>query len=129
VIEMDDFNIFKIEYNWYEGEHSEVLIGKRVSIKEFEKDLIKAKQFAESLIGKKIKFGEYLGKGYRVECLPEFYAQILWYLTEKLGYIYCYYDENICYSVDDLLEKKIQITKFEKKIERKDIRDEPDTKN
>ncbi|RLE45802.1 hypothetical protein DRJ22_03535 [Candidatus Woesearchaeota archaeon] len=126
---MADFNIFRIEYNWYEGEHSETLVGKEVSIEEFEKDLIKAKQFAESLIGKKIKSGEYLGRGYRVECLLEFYEQILWCLTEKLGYIYCYYKEDIYYDIDDLPEKKIQITKFEKKIEKKEIRDKTDTKN
>ena len=66
-------NIFKIEYNWYEGEHWEILLGKDVEAKKFEEDLIKAKEFAESLMGNEIKEGDYLGKGYMVQCLPEFY--------------------------------------------------------
>jgi len=33
------------------------------------------KNFAENLKGKEIKDYNYLGKGYGVECLPEFYAQ------------------------------------------------------
>ena len=118
---MNDFNLFKIEYDWYEGEHYETLIGKKVSSEEFEKDLLKAKKFAEGLIGKKVKSGNYLGKGYSVECLPEFYEQITWYLTKKLGYIYCYYDNYVCYSVGDSQEKKISITRCKTKIEREDI--------
>ena len=90
----NEFNIFNIQYDWYEGEHDETLIGKKISIKEFETDLIEARKFAESLIGKKVKHEEFLGNGYSVECLPQFYEQILWYLTEKLRYIYCYYNEN-----------------------------------
>jgi len=118
---MRDFNIFKVEYDWYEGEHYETLVGKNVDLETFEKDLLKARDFAESLKGKEIKSGESLGKGYSVECLPEFYSQILWYLCEKLGYVYCSYDENTCYSVDDDFSKKISIVKEVKKTERKDI--------
>lgn len=47
-------NIFKIEYGWYEGEHEEVLLGKGVEREEFEKDLVKGKEFAESLIDKEV---------------------------------------------------------------------------
>lgn len=111
-------NIFKIEYNWYEGEHEEILLGKEVKHEEFEKDLINAKEFAESLIGKEIEEGEYLGKGYRVSCLPEYYEQIIWFLTEKLGYVVCYYDSDIDYDIDNNFDKKIEITKSERKTER-----------
>ncbi len=114
--------IFKIEYNWYEGEHSETLLGKNVKTDEFEKDLIKAQKFAESLIGKEIKNGEYLGKGYRVTCLPEYYEQIIWFLTTKLGYIDCDFDKDIKYAVDDDSNKKIQLSKAEKKTEWRDIK-------
>ncbi|MBU2590293.1 MAG: hypothetical protein KKB39_06030 [Nanoarchaeota archaeon] len=120
---MVDFNIFLIEYIWYEGEHKEVLIGKKVEEENFEKDLIKAKQFAESLIGKKIKCGkEYLGEGYSTECLPTFYEQILWFLTKKLGYIYCYYNEDINYEIDEEYDNKIQIIKHMKKKEIKKLK-------
>ena len=114
--------IFKIEYQWYEGEHDETLLGKNVEVDKFEKDLIKAKEFAESLIGKDIKEGEYLGKGYRVSCLPEYYEQIIWFLTTKLQYVECDYDNNIKYAVDDNSDKKIHLSKAEKKIERVDIK-------
>jgi len=118
---MADFNIFKVQYDWYEGEHWEILIGKAVDVQQFEKDVAEAKQFAEGLRGKKIEKGEYLGKGYRVECLPEFYEQILWYLVEKLGYQYCDYDDDAYYDVDDDIGKKIKVTKVEERIERKEI--------
>tara|TARA_Y100000310_G_C20086521_1_gene536290 strand:- start:18 stop:374 length:357 start_codon:yes stop_codon:yes gene_type:complete len=118
---MGELNIFKVEYDWYEGEHSEVLVGKNVNQEDFEKDLLKARDFAENLKGKKVESGETLGKCYRVECLPEFYEQILWYLCEKLSYVYCCYDENICYSVDDDFSKRISIIKEVKKTERKEM--------
>ena len=92
-----DFNIFKIEYDWYEGEHEETLLGKNIDKKKFEKDLIEAKKFAISLIGNEIKGKNYLGKGYSVECLPEFYEQIIWFLINKKGYIKCNFDENTGY--------------------------------
>tara|TARA_Y100000034_G_C6679721_1_gene298767 strand:- start:207 stop:533 length:327 start_codon:yes stop_codon:yes gene_type:complete len=102
-----------MEYDWYEGEHGEFLIGKSIDPREFKKDLLKAKGFAESLIGKKAE-DNHLGKGYRVECLPEFYEQILWYLTEKLGYIYCNYDGDTIYNVDE--ENGIKLTIYKNKI-------------
>lgn len=115
-------NIFKIEYNWYEDDHEEILLGKAIEREEFEKDILKAKEFAESLMGIEIKDGEYLGKGYHIDCLPEYYEQIIWFLTEKLGYIRCYYDSDIDYDVDDISNKKIGITKSEKKIERSELK-------
>ena len=118
---MADFNIFKVQYDWYDGEHQEILVGKAVEVQQFEKDLAKAKHFAESLRGKEVKKGGYLGKGYSVECLPEFYEQILWYLIEKLGYKYCDYDADAHYDVDDGAGKNIKITKVEKRAERKEI--------
>lgn len=120
---MNDFTIFKIEYDWYEGEHNEVLIGKKVSLEEFEKDLVEAKSFAESLKGKEVE-GAYLGKGYSVECLPQFYEQIIWYLTDKLGYLCCDYYKDITYTIDDENNgEDIVIRKSENKIEHKEIRD------
>lgn len=114
--------IFKIEYHWYEGEYDKTLIGKDVSDEEFEKDLIKAKEFAESLIGNEIKNGEYLGKGYKVSCLPEYYEQIIWFLKTKLGYVECDYDTDIKYAVDDDQDKKIHLSKSVKKVEWVDIK-------
>ena len=108
-----DFNIFKIEYDWYEGEHEEILLGKNIDKKKFEKDLIEAKNFALGLIGNEIKNKDYLGKGYSVECLPEFYEQIIWFLINKKGYIECYFDENTKYNIDDSSNKPINITKLE----------------
>jgi len=97
-------NIFKIYYDWYEGEHEETLVGKEVEKEQFLTDLIKAKDFAESMTGVKIDWNDkepYVGRGYVVECLPEYYEQIIWYLTNKLGYIDCCFDEDISYKVDD----------------------------
>ena len=123
VIKMANFNLFRIKYEWYEGDCGEILIGKKVSVEEFENELIKAKDFAKSLSGKKIKSGDYLGKGYRVECLPEVFEQILWYLTEKEEYIECSYDESVCYDIDDNQNKKVTITKLKKKTESKEVFD------
>jgi len=112
-----EFNIFKIEYTWYEEDYGKTLLCKNVERKEFEKDLIEAKNFAESLIGKKIKRADYLGKGYSVECLPEYYEQIIWFLIEKKGYSECIFDKDIIYSIDDSSNgKKIQIKRYEKEI-------------
>lgn len=118
---MAEFNIFKIDYDWYEGEHYETLLGKEVSTDEFEKDLIEAKKFAISLIGKEVK-RDYLGKGYSIECLPEFYSQIIWYLTNRLKYVSCKYDDDAAYAIsDDDSKSKITVTKSEKKTERKEL--------
>ena len=59
-------NIYKLCYSWYEGEYEEILLGKEVETKEFEQDLLKAREFAQSLIGIEIKDGDYRGKGYSV---------------------------------------------------------------
>jgi hypothetical protein len=112
-----DFTIFKIEYDWYEGEHREILLGKKTTRKRFENDLMKAREFAEGLIGKEVE-KDYLGKGYAVECLPEFYEQIIWHLTNKSGYIECEYDDSVEYSIDDDSCRRITLTKSEKKTER-----------
>lgn len=110
------FNIFKIEYNWCEGEHEETFMEKDVDKDQFERDLIKAKEFAESLMGKEVK-DNYLGKGYSVECLPEYYEQIIWFLTNKMGYIECYFDDNISYHVDDNNNGKgMELIRFEKDV-------------
>ena len=111
---MTELNIFKVEYYWYEGEHEETLLIKDIKKEEFEKDLLEAKKFAEKLKGIEIKEGEYLGKGYKIECLPEFYEQIIWFLTEKKAYKECQLNEDISYIIDDDSNKEIEITKNEK---------------
>lgn len=114
-------NIFKIEYYWPEDEHGVAYLGKDVSQEEFEKDLIKAREFAESLIGKKVDV-DYLGKGYSLECLPEFYEQIIWFLVEKLNYVECDINDDISYYIDDNSNnKKIGITKSEKQIKNSEL--------
>lgn len=114
------FNIFKIEYNWCEGEHEETFLGKNVDEREFDKDLIKAKNFAKSLLGKNIETWDYLGKGYTIECLPKYYEQIIWFLVDKMKYIECYFNNDIFYRVgsDEMTKDKIELTKFNKKIKR-----------
>jgi len=116
-----EHSLFKIEYDWYEGEHGETLVSKNVKAEEFEKDLIEAKDFALSLRDKKISEGNYLGKGYRVECLGEYYEQIIWFLVNKKEYTEIYYDQDIGYKVDDFNSNKIEITKFEKTINSKEL--------
>jgi len=113
--------IFKIQYNWYEGEYDDALLGKDVEKVEFERDLVKAKDFAISLLGKESRE---LGKGYRVECRPEYYQQIIWYLEEKLGYVRCWMDDYVYYDVDDnhSPEEKISVIKSERKVERNNLK-------
>ena len=115
---MTEHNIFKVEYYWYEGEHEEVFLAKGVNEEDFEKDLLEAKDFAEKLKGVKIKEGKYLGKGYNIECLPEFYEQIIWFLIKKKQYKECQLNEDILYIIDDDSNKEIEITKNEKTTKR-----------
>ncbi len=110
-------NIFKITYTWYEGEFQETYLGKEIKKDSFEKDLIEAREFAKSLLGVKIENQEYLGKGYSVECLPEFYNQIIWFLIKKKNYVECSLDDSD-YSIDEDFKKKIVIEKLDKKISR-----------
>ncbi|MDD5133575.1 MAG: hypothetical protein PHD81_00565 [Candidatus Nanoarchaeia archaeon] len=113
-----NLNIFKIEYDWHEGEHEETLLTKEIEREGFEKDLVEAKKFAESLISKKeIKTGEKrLGKGYYMGCTPEYYEQIIWFLINKKGYIECYFDKGVTYFIGDETNKKIEVIKSEKEI-------------
>ena len=119
---MTDINVFKVEYYWYEGEHEETFLGKDVNKEEFEKDLLEARNFAEKLKGVEIKEGEYLGKGYTIECLPEFYGQIIWFLINKKEYKECQFNEDISYTIDDDSNKKIGIIKDEKTTKRTELK-------
>ena len=119
---MKDFNIFKIEYHWYEGEHEETLLVKEIEPEKFEEDLMEAKKFAESLIGIEIKDYDYLGKGYSTECLPEFYEQIIWFLMNKKGYFLCSFDEDTYFRVEDSSNKKISIIKLKNTIESNELK-------
>lgn len=120
---MDDLNIFKIRYEWYEGDFGETLLAKDTTKEQFEKDLVEARDFAESVKGKELETGSFLGKGYSIECLPQFYAQIIWFLVKKKGYSECQYDEDEEYYVDDDSQKKIGVQKRVKKIVWEDIGD------
>ena len=104
-----ELGIFKIEYDWYEGEHDETLLAKEVSREEFEKDLIEAKNFAMNLLGINVSLGSYLGVGYSVQCLPEYYEQIVWFMTNKKGYVVCNFDEDFRYNIDDSVKEQIGI--------------------
>lgn len=119
---MTELNVFKVEYFWYEGEHEAIFLAKDTKMEEFEKDLLEAKNFADKLKGIEIKEGNYLGKGYRVECLPEFYAQIIWFLTEKKEYKECQLNESISYIIDDNANKEIDITKDEEITKRTELK-------
>jgi len=111
-------NVYKIEYFWFEGEHEYTLLVKDAEREEFEKDLIEARDFAVSLLGKEeLNYNiDYLGKGYTVECLPQYYEQIIWFLTEKKGYIEAYLNEYVSYEIDDDFSKKISVERKEKEI-------------
>ena len=121
---MENLNIFKIEYDWHEGDHGEILLGKRINRESFENDFIKAKEFAESLVGKKIEDENYIGKGYHIECLPAYYEQIVWFLINKLGYIECNYNDETTYHVEDTYDREILINKSKKKVETIELKGE-----
>lgn len=94
--------IFKVSYTWYDGEEGSSLLGKEVSLEEFERDLKEAIVFSRSLLGIRIEYHlDFLGKGYRVECLPEYYEQIVWFLINKKSYVECFFNDNVEYKVID----------------------------
>ncbi|MDP2749371.1 MAG: hypothetical protein Q8O89_00895 [Nanoarchaeota archaeon] len=111
-------SIFKVEYSWFEGEYGEMFLAKDVEQKQFEKDLVAARVFAEKLKGKKVENYDYLGKGYSLECLPQYYNQLIWYLTNKKGYVECLIDKQVSYEVDESSNNKISIERNEIKIRR-----------
>ena len=114
--------IFKIQYDWYEEEHEEFLLGKEVEKEEFEKDLIEARIFAENLPEKEEEnHEEFLGKCYNIKCLPEMYRQIVWYLTDKRGYTEYSFDEDIKYNISDSGDKEITLTKRETEIKNTEL--------
>ncbi len=119
---MTELNIFKVEYYWYEEEHEETILIKDVKPEEFEADLLEAKRFAEKIKGTEIKEGEYLGKGYKIECLPEFYEQVIWFLTEKKQYKIGLLNEEISYIIKDGSNKEIGITKNERITKRTNLK-------
>ncbi|MDD3175713.1 MAG: hypothetical protein PHU51_04510 [Candidatus Nanoarchaeia archaeon] len=103
-------NIFRIKYTWYEGEEEESLLAKDITEEEFEKDLIQAKNYAQSLIG--LEDDETAIDKYSVDCLPNYYAKIIWYLINKLYYFDCAFDKRKTYFIkDDCYGKKIIISK------------------
>ncbi|MBU2638266.1 MAG: hypothetical protein KJ955_04795 [Nanoarchaeota archaeon] len=118
---MESMRIFRIYYDWYEDDHEETLLGKEVTEKEFESDMAEAINFAISLTGKEAERGDYLGKGYSVECLPEYYEQVLWFLTKKKGYIQCNFNMEVQYRIENDDSKKIIARKRMETLELKEL--------
>src|SRR3989338_5634488 len=115
---MGNYNIFKIGYVWHDGDEDYTYLAAAKDKEQNHKDLMEARSFAENLIGKKTEERDYLGKGYSVQCLPEFYEQIVWYLETKLGYVVCYMDDDTEYFVDDFRgATKIIVSRRVRKIE------------
>jgi hypothetical protein len=113
--------VFKICYRWHEGEYDETHLCKEVTQGRFEQDLLEAREFAISLKGNKIRDGPYLGKGYSVECLPEFYEQIIWFLIEKKGYADCHIRTDTEYEVDDDFSKNIHLRKHVDRVDTEEL--------
>ncbi len=109
-------NIFKVKYTWYEDDCGETLVGKDVKQEEFERDLKEARDFATSLMKIEIKEGKWLGKGYSVNCLPEYYETIIWFLLKKKQYVVCYLN-HAEFFVDDNFNREIELSRFETKLE------------
>lgn len=113
--------LYKIEYSWCEGEHQESFVAKDIDREGFLKDLNDAVIFARSLLGKECEMGEWIGKGYSVECLPEYYEQILYYLTTEKGYVDVYYYDWYSYDVNDdnpekIIVEEVHNTNLRKKV-------------
>lgn len=115
-MEEKSFIINKLEYFWYEGEHWAMLLGKNSDENNFKRDIIKAKKYVESLIRKNEKKKDSSEYNDDMMCLPHFYREIIQYLTEKLGYVQCDYDDRVSYQVDENPLRKISVTKSEQII-------------
>ncbi|MDD3175219.1 MAG: hypothetical protein PHU51_01970 [Candidatus Nanoarchaeia archaeon] len=103
-------NIFRIKYEWYEGEENEIFLSNNVTKEQFEKDLKESRNYVYKLINS--------DKNSSITCLPKYYEQIVWFLINKLNYVECHYDEDSIYYVDDEVgSEKI----FVKRKDRKDI--------
>lgn len=118
---MKKLRIFRIYYDWYEDDHNETLLGKEITEEEFEEDMREAVSFATSLIGKEAESGDYLGKGYKVDCLPEYYEQILWFLINKKGYINCDFDMKVQYQINAGFPDRVTAKKRIETVEWKDM--------
>lgn len=110
-------NIFKINFFWWE-DYGKNLLAKDVTIDEFEKDLIQAKNYAQSLIG--FEDDENAIEKYSVECLPEYYDKIIWFLTKKLNYFLCNFDKDKTYYVEED-DKKILILRKDRVFTRNEV--------
>jgi len=111
---MSTMQLYKISYDYYEGEHEETLLAKDVDKEQFDKDIMEAKDYAQSLIGLKYKKSNF-SVPYSVECLPEFYNKIVDYLETQKGYVEIHTNDDIHYEVQDsgTQEKEISVDKVE----------------
>ena len=120
---MSTMQLYKISYDYYEGEHEETLLAKDVDKEQFDKDIMEAKDYAQSLIGLKYKKSNF-SVPYSVEYLPEFYNKIVDYLETQKGYVEIHTNDDVCYEIDDrdlcYGKKEITITKVEVCRTRKD---------
>ncbi|MBU0627922.1 MAG: hypothetical protein KKC75_01925 [Nanoarchaeota archaeon] len=55
-----------------------------------------------------------------MECLPEYYDQVIWFLINKLKYITCYMEDGIRYNILD--DNGIMVRRLREKVEREDLK-------
>ncbi len=98
---MDNLNLFKLEYRWYEGEFESIILTTTKEEKEIEKDL------------KEITRNVKIDDEKEVDCLPTAYRKIITEL-EKRGYSICYFITNPVYSVEDeqFMKGKKSVNKY-----------------
>ena len=106
--------IFKIVYDWYEGEHGEILVCKDVTSGEFEKDLLECRNIDQGKIGKGY---------YKVNCLPEYFEEILSQLKKK-EYFELEFNEDVSYFINDdrITGEVIELTKELNEIRREKLK-------
>ena len=90
---MTHLNLFELEYNWFDGEHSSYILATTKEQHEIEKDL---KEIAESV---KIDEIDEIGSPSVIDCLPTAYDRIIDALVEK-GYIICTFVDDPLYKVE-----------------------------
>lgn len=122
---MTELNLYKFKYYWCEGEEQTTYLAKNVNESEFLTDLAQALEFANSLRGTELETNKFFeaGKNYGVECLPEYYAQVIYYMTEKLKYYEIDQDDRVEYILDDhtnglTVQKREETVKFETVLEK-----------
>ena len=117
---MNTMNLFKIQYSWYDGDEDEILLAKDATQEQFDKDIMEARDIAQSLIKTSNSMTNI--EHYNVECLPSFYQEVIKYLQKQKGYIEISPNDDFHYEVHDKgsENKEIEIIKVEIHTLRKD---------